>query len=92
MEAVKSRKPKITSNGYRTGALWNVCHFLTRWIERDKLLGPIWTPETAADILWMMILNAEESLRIERGWSKEDYVKRLQYAVRRALTTMELNI
>ena len=71
----------------RMDALWNICHSLAKWIKRDGKLDPIWTTKTAADLLWMMILQAGESLCVERGWEKEDYVERLQYTLRRALTT-----
>lgn len=75
----------------RMDGLWNACHYLTGWIERDKLLSPIWTPETAVDLLWMMILHGEESLCNERGWSKDAYVKRLEHTIQHALTTMKIN-
>jgi AcrR family transcriptional regulator len=74
----------------RMDGLWNICHHLTSWIERDGMLAPQWTAETAADMLWMVIsIQAWESLVIEKGWSKTDYVERLQRVLRRALTTVE---
>ena len=74
----------------RMDGLWNVCHHLTSWIERDGLLASQWTAETAADMLWTVIsIQAWESLVVEKGWSKTDYVRRLQRILRRALTTIE---
>jgi AcrR family transcriptional regulator len=74
----------------RMNGLWNVCHHLTSWIERDGLLAPQWTAETAADMLWMVIsIQAWENLVVEKGWSKANYIERLQHMLRRALTTGE---
>lgn len=70
----------------RTNGLWNIFHYLTKWIERDGMLALQWTPESAADMVWMMIsVQSWESLVIERGWSKEEYVERIQETLRRVL-------
>lgn len=74
----------------RMDGLWNICHGLTNWLDRDGQLAPVWTTETAADMLWTIIsIQSSESLMAERGWSKSEYVERLQYTLRRALTTAE---
>lgn len=76
----------------RMNGLWNIFHYLARWIERDELLAPGWTSAAAADLIWTMIsVQSWESLVIERGWSKEEYVERLQHTLRRGLTTAEYN-
>lgn len=72
----------------RMDGLWKICHYLTEWIERDGLLAPLWTTETAADMLWTIIsIQSSESLMTEKGWSKSEYIERLQYTLRSALTT-----
>jgi len=72
----------------RMDGLWNICHTLTKWIERDGLLAPQWTTESAADMLWTVIsIQTSESLMTERGWSRPEYVARIQYTLERALTT-----
>jgi len=70
----------------RTNGLWNIFHYLTKWIERDGMLASQWTPETAADMVWTLIsVQSWESLVIERGWSQEEYVERIQETLRRVL-------
>jgi len=72
----------------RMDGLWNICHTLTKWIERDGDLAPPWTTESAADMLWTIIsIQSSESLMTERGWSKSEYIERIQHTLRSALTT-----
>lgn len=74
----------------RMDGLWNICHGLTKWIERDGLLAPPWTTEVAADMLWTIIsIQSSESLMTEKGWSKAEYVERVQHTLRSVLTTAE---
>jgi AcrR family transcriptional regulator len=77
----------------RMDGLWNICHTLTNWIERDGLLSHQWTAETAADMLWTIIsVQSSENLMTERGWSKSEYVRRVQHTLRRALTTQDFGV
>lgn len=50
------------------------------------LLSADWDAEQAADFLWALLsIETWERLTIDRGWSKEQYIERMQLAARRAL-------
>ncbi|HEY7339990.1 MAG TPA: TetR/AcrR family transcriptional regulator [Ktedonobacterales bacterium] len=55
------------------------------------LLSADWDTEQAADFLWALLsIETWERLTIDRGWSKEQYIERMQLAARRALIRQEL--
>ena len=68
----------------RMDGLWRICRYLASWIERDGRLDPVWTADTAADFMSRTLLLTWESLVSERGWSRSDYVDRLQHTFNRA--------
>lgn len=46
-----------------------------------------WTVEQAADFLWALLsIDTWERLTTDCGWSKEQYIERLQLAAAHALT------
>jgi AcrR family transcriptional regulator len=56
------------------------------WLERDGRLADGWTTDEAVDFLWT--LNSVwfyQALVVERGWTWERYVERLQGVARAAL-------
>jgi hypothetical protein len=49
-------------------------------------LAAPWTVETAADFFYATLsIPTWESLTIERGWSREEYIERVTLAIKRAL-------
>jgi AcrR family transcriptional regulator len=74
----------------RMTALRDGCLTILRQVNRDgapaiQLAWP-WTIETAADYFYATLsIPTWESLTIERGWSSEEYIKRVTLAVKRAL-------
>jgi AcrR family transcriptional regulator len=55
------------------------------------LLSADWDAEQAADFLWALLsIETWERLTIDRGWSKERYIERMQLAASRALMRQEL--
>ena len=70
----------------RMAALYEGCVYLTQLAARDGLLAPIWTPETAAQLIWAMLaIEVWELLTIERGWSHAQYIERMQQTIKRTL-------
>ena len=64
--------------GLRNG----VCRYLVERLEQEGHLDPKWQTETAVDILWTLLsIQAWESLVIARGWSDDQYAKRLKQLV-----------
>lgn len=54
------------------------------------LLSADWNAEQAADFLWALLsIETWERLTVDRGWSKEQYIERMQLAARRALMRQE---
>lgn len=71
----------------RMQALYNGCLTTMQTVERDGNLAPGWTVEQAADFLWALLsIETWEDLTIDRGWSKEQYGKRIQLAAKHTLT------
>jgi AcrR family transcriptional regulator len=74
----------------RMTALRNGCLTLLRQVNRDGApatpLAAPWTVETAADFFYATLsIPTWESLTIERGWSREEYIERVTLAIKRAL-------
>jgi AcrR family transcriptional regulator len=67
-------------------AFYQGCFLTLEQIAREGLLAPTWTLETATDFFWAMLsIEIWERLTIERGWSNDQYIKRMQWAVERTL-------
>lgn len=59
-------------------------------LERDGMLVAGWSRETAIDWLWtMMSVRGWEQLTVVCGWSREEYVVRMQGVARRVLVTSD---
>jgi AcrR family transcriptional regulator len=74
----------------RMAALREGCLTILRQVNRDGApavpLASPWTVETAADYFCATLaIPTWESLTIERGWSREEYVARVTLAIKRAL-------
>ncbi|MEH6525954.1 MAG: TetR/AcrR family transcriptional regulator [Sneathiella sp.] len=53
-------------------------------LKKDRQLRPEFSPEEATDILWTLIsLRNWEQMRIECGWSQEQYIRVMLATVRR---------
>ena len=58
-----------------------------RSVKHAGLLAPQWPVRLAADFLWAILsIETWEYLTIERGWSNDQYIARMQMAARDALT------
>jgi AcrR family transcriptional regulator len=74
----------------RMAAFREGCLTILRQVERDgaladRLAAP-WTVETAADYFYAALsIPTWESLTLECGWSREEYVERVALAIKRAL-------
>jgi AcrR family transcriptional regulator len=74
----------------RMAAFREGCLTILRQVDRDgapaiSLAAP-WTVETAADLFYATLsIPTWESLTIERGWSREEYIERVTLAIKRAL-------
>jgi AcrR family transcriptional regulator len=56
-------------------------------VRHEGLLASQWTVRLAADFLWAILsIETWEYLTIDRGWSNEQYVERMQMAAQSALT------
>jgi hypothetical protein len=70
----------------RMEAFYQGCHFVVVQLARYEVLAPIWTVESAADFFWALLSTEMwERLTIERGWSNDEYIERMQLAAKRAL-------
>jgi AcrR family transcriptional regulator len=74
----------------RMKALREGCLTILRQVDREGRLAiplaSLWTVETAADYFYATLsILTWEILTIERGWSSEEYVERVTFAVKRAL-------
>jgi len=76
------------------GAAWdermasrrNLYRGVVEWLSRDGFLSSHWGIETATDVLWgLTSWQLWEELVVERGWSKEDYLRHLRTVLRRTL-------
>jgi AcrR family transcriptional regulator len=56
-------------------AMRDGCRAVVEALHADGYLAPEWTPETATDTLWTMLLVPNwENLTIECGWSTPQYI------------------
>lgn len=63
----------------RMDAVRDGCRAAIEALHRDDTLLESWTVETATDLLWAMLsVRTWEQLTMERGWTQDDYVRRLQ--------------
>lgn len=70
----------------RMEAVYDGCLNTVRHLEKDGILAPEWTIETAADFFWATISIATwEHLTMECGWSQAEYIERIQRVLKRAL-------
>jgi AcrR family transcriptional regulator len=69
----------------RNGCLTLLCQAQSDGAPAIPLAAP-WTVETAADFFYAALsIPTWESLIIERGWSREEYIARIALAIKRAL-------
>lgn len=67
-------------------ALYGGCTNVVQCLEKDGLLAPEWTIDEATDFFWAALsVDTWEALTQECGWSKDQYIARLQMALKRAL-------
>lgn len=65
-------------------AMRDGCHAAIEALHADGRLAAEWTPGTATDALWTMLLVPNwENLTIECGWSTEQYVRWMQTVAQR---------
>jgi AcrR family transcriptional regulator len=70
----------------RMKALYDGCSFVVQRLDKEGVLSSEWSVDEATDFLWSTISIANwENLTIERGWSQEQYITRIQYALKRTL-------
>jgi len=59
------------------------CRRLAAWLQRDAQLAPIWTVESATDMLWALISSdMVERLIVERRWSGRRFGDHLSHLLR----------
>jgi AcrR family transcriptional regulator len=64
----------------------NLYHGVVERLHRDGLLMSRWDVETATDIVWgLTSWQLWEALVVDRGWSKDDYLRHLRTVLRRTL-------
>jgi AcrR family transcriptional regulator len=64
----------------------NLYHGVVEWLHRDGLLSSHWDIESATDVLWgLTSWQLWEELVVERGWSKDDYLRHLRTMLRKTL-------
>jgi len=69
----------------RMGVVREACRDIIERLHRDGTLAPGWSLDEAADLLWTMLsIRNWESLTVERGWSTDRYVGRMQDLTKRA--------
>lgn len=66
----------------------NLYHEIVESLHRERLLDPTWDVETATDVLWSVTSwEVWEQLTVDRGWSKDDYLRKVRMLLRRTLLT-----
>jgi len=72
----------------RMDAMRDGCRAAIETLEDDQNLAAGWTPETATDALWTLLLVPNwEALTIECGWSTKHYVDEMKTIARRVFVT-----
>ncbi|SRR5579885_2575445 len=70
----------------RMEVFYQGCLGTIQQVAQEGRLAPGWTVETAAEFFWSLLsVETWERLTIERGWSNDHYIERMQLAVKRAL-------
>lgn len=70
----------------RMASVRGLCLHVVRQLDREGALVPGWTVSFAADFLSVLLsIETWEVLRLERGWSDDQYRERLEDAAARAL-------
>lgn len=70
----------------RMKAVYEGCHQVIRCLQQDNALAPEWTADEAADFMWATLaITTWEDLTIERGWSKGQYIERIEHVLKRVL-------
>jgi AcrR family transcriptional regulator len=70
----------------RMSAFYEKCLHVVQLLEKNDVLSSEWSVGTAADFVWATLSIANwEHLTLERGWSQQQYVRHMQFALRRAL-------
>jgi AcrR family transcriptional regulator len=70
----------------RMSALYQGCADTVQCLVREDSLAPEWTPDEAADFFWTTLsFETWEHLTNERGWSQEQYIRRTQEVLKKAL-------
>ncbi len=68
----------------RMGALREGCRCVIECMEREQILAPGWNIADATDmLLGILSVPVWENLTIERGWSQDQYIARMQAVLRR---------
>jgi AcrR family transcriptional regulator len=68
----------------RMGQVRQGCRMVIEWLDRDRLLAPEWSVESATDMLWTILSIAVwENLINECGWSTSEYVGRMITTLKR---------
>ena len=59
------------------------CRRLAMWLDREGQLAPLWTVDTATDMLWALISSdMVERLIVERRWSSKRFADHLSHLLR----------
>jgi hypothetical protein len=70
----------------RMEGFYQGCLGTIQQVAQDGMLAPAWTIETATEFFWAMLsIEVWERLTIEHGWSNDQYIKRMQWVIERAL-------
>ena len=70
----------------RMDAMRDGCRAVVDALQADGALAPGWSPATATDALWTLLLVPNwENLTIGCGWSHRQYVERMQMMAERLL-------
>jgi AcrR family transcriptional regulator len=69
----------------RMAVVQEACRDIVGRLRRDGMLAPGWSEEEAGDLLWAMLsIGNWENLTLERGWSVDQYVEKMQALAKRA--------
>ena len=69
----------------RMAVVQEACRDIVGRLRRDGMLAPGWSKEEAGDLLWAMLsIGNWENLTLERSWSVDQYVEKMQALAKRA--------
>jgi AcrR family transcriptional regulator len=70
----------------RMAALHQGCRMVIQCLQEEGTLAAEWTVEAAADFFWAALaIETWEHLTIERGWTQDEYLERMQRIIKKAL-------